>query len=233
MNSASWQPASAPAVGDRDRLLDRQIGRLQRARRAGEGAVAADVAAQLGQRDEDLGRVADDDRMGEITPGARGRQQPVQILGRPPAGAPARRSAGRRSRRRRGSERCSWSCVDRRVRRAPLLEVCRCRRMPGSAPPVARAKAPGARGVQLISAPDKSAPARDPRVSDRPRPRGGAPGSGSRAPRRRAASRSGAACGPTAAARISRNASGRITTPQPTTGPRMPGMPRLSATTQA
>ena len=48
-----------PGPGDREDLLGRQVGRGQPGRRLGEGAVATAVAAQHGQRDEDLGREGD------------------------------------------------------------------------------------------------------------------------------------------------------------------------------
>ena len=51
--------------GDVEDLVEREVGRLQPGRGLGEGAVAAPVAAQHGQRDEDLGR--------EGHPGAEGR----------------------------------------------------------------------------------------------------------------------------------------------------------------
>src|SRR5262249_24082755 len=45
---------------DREHLVLGQVGALAAARRPGEGAVVADVAAELRQRDEDLRRVGDD-----------------------------------------------------------------------------------------------------------------------------------------------------------------------------
>ena len=42
---------------DRQDLLDRQVGTLARARWSCEGAVVADIAAERGERDEDLARV--------------------------------------------------------------------------------------------------------------------------------------------------------------------------------
>ncbi len=44
-------------AGDRQHLVGVEIGGLAATRRMGEGAVMADVAAQLGQRDEDLARI--------------------------------------------------------------------------------------------------------------------------------------------------------------------------------
>ena len=44
-------------AGDRQHLLGAQINRLAEAGRMGKGAVMAHVAAQLGQRDENLGRI--------------------------------------------------------------------------------------------------------------------------------------------------------------------------------
>ena len=46
--------------GDLDHLVDRQVGALAPARRGGERAVVAHVAAQLRQRDEDLRRIGDE-----------------------------------------------------------------------------------------------------------------------------------------------------------------------------
>ena len=72
---------------DRQHLVDRQIGRLQVARRMREGAVVADVAAQLGERDEHFPRVADDAR----APG-RGARAPPQAA-RPDRPCASRASA--------------------------------------------------------------------------------------------------------------------------------------------
>ncbi len=47
-------------AGDRQHLLGVEIGGLAAARRMREGAVVADVAAQLGQRDEHLARIGDE-----------------------------------------------------------------------------------------------------------------------------------------------------------------------------
>ena len=47
-------------AGDVEHLVGRKVGALAAAGRAGEGAVVADVPAELRQRDEDLGRVGDD-----------------------------------------------------------------------------------------------------------------------------------------------------------------------------
>ena len=46
-----------PGAGDRQHLLGAQVNRLSGAWRMGEGAVMTHVPAQLGQRDEDLGRI--------------------------------------------------------------------------------------------------------------------------------------------------------------------------------
>ena len=59
MKRASWQPAALPGLGDGQHLLGEEVGRGDAGRRLGEGAVAAAVAAQHGQRNEDLGRVGD------------------------------------------------------------------------------------------------------------------------------------------------------------------------------
>ena len=73
-----------PGRGDRQHLVGIEIGGLAAARRMGEGAVVADVAAQLGQRDEDLARIGDEAAMA-----------PRRAM--PPR--PASAAVGRRSRR--------------------------------------------------------------------------------------------------------------------------------------
>ena len=54
--------AAGRCAGARDRqhLVEREIGALALARRLREGAVVADVAAELRQRDEDLARIGDE-----------------------------------------------------------------------------------------------------------------------------------------------------------------------------
>ena len=89
MNSASRQPSSAPAAGDVEDLVGGEVqrppGPLEVARRRHERAVVAPVAAQPGDRDEDLGRVRDDpgpagrDQPGVAHPG-RGGAEPVEVL---------------------------------------------------------------------------------------------------------------------------------------------------------
>ena len=60
MKSASRQPAAAPARAIVEHLVLGQERALPAPRRSGERAVAADVAAQRRQRDEDLRRVGDE-----------------------------------------------------------------------------------------------------------------------------------------------------------------------------
>ena len=49
-----------PGRGDLQHLLSIEVDRLAAPRRVGEGAIVADVAAQLGQRDKDLARIGDE-----------------------------------------------------------------------------------------------------------------------------------------------------------------------------
>ena len=56
-------------AGDGEHLLRREVGRLEAGGRLGEGAVAAAVAAQHGERDEDLGREGDPPAVGVVAHG--------------------------------------------------------------------------------------------------------------------------------------------------------------------
>ena len=76
VKSASVQPAAAPARAIGEHLVLGQEGALAPARRPREGAVAADVAAERRQRDEDLGRVGDEPAA--APPLARRREQFVE-----------------------------------------------------------------------------------------------------------------------------------------------------------
>ena len=67
-------------LSDRDRLVDRQIRRAKIAGRARERAIAADVAAELGQRNEDLRRIGDHRPVAQIPAGARRREQCLQVI---------------------------------------------------------------------------------------------------------------------------------------------------------
>ena len=60
---------------DRENLLGREVWRLDARRGLGERAVAAAVAAELGQRDEDLGGVCDPRAVGAIAHGRGEREQ--------------------------------------------------------------------------------------------------------------------------------------------------------------
>src|SRR5437899_1187080 len=51
---------SGAGAGDRQHLVEREVGTLAPPRGPGEGAVVADVAAERRERDEDLGRVRDE-----------------------------------------------------------------------------------------------------------------------------------------------------------------------------
>ena len=66
-------------LGDRDHLVDRQERLLAGARRMGEGAVVADVAAKLRQRNEHLARIGDLIAMSEIAPRGGGLHQGREI----------------------------------------------------------------------------------------------------------------------------------------------------------
>ena len=68
------------ADSDGDGLIDGQIGRGQIPRRVGKCAVAANIAAQLGQRNEDLGRVADAAAVHPIPATAGRLHQVIQIV---------------------------------------------------------------------------------------------------------------------------------------------------------
>ena len=59
VNRASWQPAAAPARATASTSSGDMYGDAHPGRRLGEGAVAAPVATQHRQGDEDLGRVGD------------------------------------------------------------------------------------------------------------------------------------------------------------------------------
>ena len=88
---AAGRPAGP---GDVEDLVDGQVGRPDVGRRLGEGAVAAPVAAQHGERDEDLGREghpgAERRRRGPRPPGPSARRAE-----RPAARHGSRRSGGR------------------------------------------------------------------------------------------------------------------------------------------
>ncbi len=79
--------AARLGAGARDpkHLLGREVGPLAGTRTVGEGAVAAVVPAQLGERDKDLARVGD-----------AGTEGPVPDLGRGPHGQPRIRVRGPR-----------------------------------------------------------------------------------------------------------------------------------------
>ena len=62
-------------AGDGEDLIGRQVGRLAGARPFGEGAVMADVAAQMGQRNEDLARIRDQPAVALIAQPRRVRHQ--------------------------------------------------------------------------------------------------------------------------------------------------------------
>ena len=139
-------------LGDGNGLVDRQIWRAQVARRLGERAVAADVTAEPRQRDEHLGRVADQDGMAEIPPRARRRQQSVQIVAvaqrerllvrdRSAGGGTGDDGSGARGHALIGA------CA------RPLLVVCRCRRIGTEAARTGRrvSRRPARAGVQPIS----------------------------------------------------------------------------------
>ena len=68
-----------PGPGDRQHLIGVEVGGLAAARRVGEGAIVADVAAQLGQRDEDLARIGDEAAMPRIAQCRRGRHQRLRV----------------------------------------------------------------------------------------------------------------------------------------------------------
>ena len=78
VNSASWQPAAAPAVAMASTCSGREVRRLEPGRRLGEGAVAAAVAAQHRERDEHLGREGDPPPVGLVPDGAGPRQELVE-----------------------------------------------------------------------------------------------------------------------------------------------------------
>ena len=71
VNSASWQPSSAPRRAMLEHGVGREVRRVEAGRRLGERAVAAPVAAQHRQRDEHLGREGDPRPERGVTP-ARG-----------------------------------------------------------------------------------------------------------------------------------------------------------------
>ena len=58
-------------LGDRDDLLRREEGRVELGRRLGERAVVAVVAAEHGERDEDLARIGDDLAVAEVAQAGR------------------------------------------------------------------------------------------------------------------------------------------------------------------
>src|SRR5690606_23744902 len=65
---------------DRQNLLARQEGALALSRRMGEGAVMADIAAELRQRDKDFSRIGDLVAMGKVTPRRGGVEQGRQVI---------------------------------------------------------------------------------------------------------------------------------------------------------
>ncbi len=66
-----------PGTGDRQHLIGVEVSGLAAARRVGEGAIVADVAAQLGQRDEDFARIGDEAAMPRVAQCRRyGHQRP-------------------------------------------------------------------------------------------------------------------------------------------------------------
>ena len=86
-----------PGLGDGEDILGRQVGALAPPRRMGEGAVVADVAAELGQRDEDLPRIGHD--RAEALVAEFGRDRPSagrDRRSRRATAPPGRRAAGRR-----------------------------------------------------------------------------------------------------------------------------------------
>ena len=139
-------------LGDGDGLVDGEIRRAEVTRRLGERAVAADVAAEPRQRNEHLGRVADQDGMAEVPPRARRRQQSVQIV----AVAKGQcllvrdRSAGGGTGDDGGGAR-GHALIGACAR--PLLVVCRCRRIGTEAARTGRrvSRRPARAGVQPIS----------------------------------------------------------------------------------
>ena len=68
-----------PGAGDRQHRLGIEIDRLPGPRRVGEGAVVAHVAAQLGQRDKDFGRIGDEIAVALVAQFRRGFHQRPQI----------------------------------------------------------------------------------------------------------------------------------------------------------
>ena len=66
-------------AGDGEHLVGRQVGRLAGPRPLGEGAVVADVAAQVGQRNEDLARIRDQPAVAAIAQSRRVRHQPGKL----------------------------------------------------------------------------------------------------------------------------------------------------------
>jgi len=65
--------------GDLDGLIDGQVGARKIPRRVGKGAITAHVAAQLGEGDEDLGRIADPITVRGVPSTTRGFHQRVEI----------------------------------------------------------------------------------------------------------------------------------------------------------
>ncbi len=68
-------------TGNGEDLVLHEVGRAARTRPLGKGAVMADVAAELGERDEDLARIGDEPRMGGIAQRRRLRHQRRQRQG--------------------------------------------------------------------------------------------------------------------------------------------------------
>ena len=108
--------AQPPAgLGDRETLVGAHGVGAQVARLAGEGAVRADVPAQVRERDEDLARVGDDPRPGPVAQAGGGRPQ-GRVLGAAGVGERPRLGAGEALAREGGLDRVS----DRRAQRRAL-----------------------------------------------------------------------------------------------------------------
>ena len=90
-------PGLLSGLRDGDHLIDRKIGLYAFARRVRESAVMADVAAKLGERDEDLARIGQRAPMRSVAPpGSRAKQRADIVDTNEISGLFARKPAGMR-----------------------------------------------------------------------------------------------------------------------------------------